>query len=193
MTAESCLFAPFCRPSSQHTGPDKEWTCKSLLNMFRTTNTSFQWKNLHMGVIFFFFFFPHHTAPWPWIDPGPSPVKAPVLTTGPSQEIPSMYVNIILAIRRVIKHDAKHAGRSQIVKDQVKYTKKPSVEFWKGEWDDNIGSFKQPSGDNMEHRTAGKEKVRDGKAPLQVAAVRIGRRDGYKDSLGVRINDLVME
>ena len=28
-----------------------------------------------------------------------------------------MYVNIILAIRRVIKHDAKHAGRSQIVKD----------------------------------------------------------------------------
>lgn len=140
-----------------------------------------------------FFFLPHHTAPWPWIDPGPSPVKAPVLTTGPSQEIPSMYVNIILAIRRVIKHDAKHAGRSQIVKDQVKYTKKPSVEFWKGEWDDNTGSFKQPSGDNMEHRTAGKEKVRDGKAPLQVAAVRIGRRDGYKDSLGVRINDLVME
>lgn len=127
MTAESCLFAPFCRPSSQHTGPDKEWTCKSLLNMFRTTNTSFNGK-IYMWV---WFFLPHHTAPWPWIDPGPSPVKAPVLTTGPSQELPSMYVNIILAIRRVIKHDAKHAGRSQIVKDQVKYTKKPSVEFWK--------------------------------------------------------------
>lgn len=40
-----------------------------------------------------------------------------------------MCVNIILAIRRVIKHDAKHAGRSEIMKDQVKYTKKPSVEF----------------------------------------------------------------
>lgn len=42
----------------------------------------------------------------------------------------------------------------------------------------------------MEHRTAGKEKVRDGKAPLQVA---VSDRvvDGYKDSLGVRINDLV--
>ena len=38
-----------------------------------------------------------------------------------------------------------------------------------------------------------KEKVRNGEAQSQVAAVRIGRRDGYKDSLGVRINDLVME
>ena len=40
-----------------------------------------------------------------------------------------MYVSIILAIRKVIKHDAKHAGGSQIMKDWVKYTKKPSVEF----------------------------------------------------------------
>lgn len=55
-----------------------------------------------------------------------------------------------------------------------------------------IWAVKQPSGDHMEHRTAGKEKVRDGKAPLQVAAVRTGKRDGHKDSLGIRNNDLVM-
>lgn len=40
---------------------------------------------------------------------------------------------------------------------------------------------------------ARKEKVRDSEAQSQVAAVRTGRRDGYKDSLGVRINNLVME
>lgn len=143
------------------------------VNLYWTTCSELQILHFDGKIyirVWLFFFWPHHTAPWPWIEPKPSPVKAPVLTTGPSQEIPTMCVNIILAIRRVIKHDAKHAGRSEIMKDQVKYTKKQSVEFWKGGWDDNISSFKQPSGDNMEHRTAGKEKVRDGKAPLQVSS-----------------------
>lgn len=39
----------------------------------------------------------------------------------------------------------------------------------------------------------GRRRLRDGEAQSQVAAVRTGRRDGYKDSLGVRINNLVME
>lgn len=91
-----------------------------------------------------------------------------------------MYVNIILAIRRVIKHDAKHAGRSQIVERPGEVHKETICRILKKENEMIIPAVLSSHLVTIWSTGQQGRKVRDGKAPLQVAAVRIGRRDGYK-------------